>query len=124
SSPSHEDSYEPSGARIDGWRRISGKLEIDPQTLKIEVYYYGVIVNSVDPVATYFDDFRIFPEKGSMKTYVYDPVTLKLMAVLDENNYATFFEYDTEGNLVRTKRETEKGIVTIQENHQGLNKIK
>jgi len=38
------------------------------------------------------------------------------MATLDENNYATFYEYDDKGNLIRTKRETEKGIATLQEN--------
>jgi hypothetical protein len=37
------------------------------------------------------------------------------MAELDENNYATFYEYDLEGGLVRVKKETEKGVYTIQE---------
>jgi hypothetical protein len=37
------------------------------------------------------------------------------MAELDENNYATFYEYDLEGGLIRVKKETEKGIFTIQE---------
>ena len=38
------------------------------------------------------------------------------MAELDENNYATFYEYDLEGNLVRVKKETIEGIKTLQEN--------
>jgi hypothetical protein len=50
-----------------------------------------------------------------MKSFVYHPVTQKLVAILDENNFATFYEYDAEGNLVRTKKETEKGISTIME---------
>ena len=50
-----------------------------------------------------------------MKSYVYDPRSLRLMAVLDEQNFATLYEYDGEGQLTRTKKETEKGIVTLQE---------
>ncbi|MGK4569023.1 hypothetical protein [Flavobacterium sp. 3HN19-14] len=37
------------------------------------------------------------------------------MAELDENNYATFYEYDKEGGLVRVKKETERGVQTIKE---------
>ena len=39
-----------------------------------------------------------------MKSYVYDPINLRLMAELDENNYATFYEYDAEGGLIRMKK--------------------
>ena len=63
----------------------------------------------------YFDDIRIFPFDASMKTYVYDPINMRLAAELDERHYATFYEYNEEGQLVRIKKETEKGIMTIQE---------
>lgn len=68
------------------------------------------------------DDVRIAPFDSHLKTFVYDDVSLKLTSELDENNFATFYEYDEEGTLVRTKRETEKGIMTIQENRQSLRK--
>jgi hypothetical protein len=29
-----------------------------------------------------------------------------------------FYEYDQEGTLIRTKKETERGVVTITENRQ------
>lgn len=70
----------------------------------------------------YFDDLRINPIKGNMKSYVYDPISLKLMAELDENNYATFYEYDAEGTLVRIKKETERGVFTIKESRQSIQK--
>jgi hypothetical protein len=44
------------------------------------------------------------------------------MAELDDRNYATFYEYDEEGTLVRVKKETEKGIYTIKESRSGLKK--
>jgi hypothetical protein len=53
-----------------------------------------------------------------MKSYVYDPKTLRLVAELDDENYATFYEYDEEGVLVRVKRETERGIMTLREARQ------
>ena len=66
-------------------------------------------------VDTYFDDIRIHPFNGSMKSYVYDGETFWLTSELDDNNYATFYEYDEEGGLIRIKKETARGIVTIQE---------
>ena len=47
---------------------------------------------------------------------------LRLMAELDERNYATFYEYDEEGKLIRVKKETEKGVMTIQENRANIKK--
>jgi hypothetical protein len=99
----------PSGQIIDGWQRIegvftataAGSISIQLQALSNDVY---------------FDDIRIFPYDGSMMSYVYDPITLRLVAELDERNYAKFYEYDEEGKLIRVKKETEKGIMTIQEN--------
>ena len=49
-----------------------------------------------------------------MKSYVYD-VKNRMTAELDENNYATFFDYDDQGNLIRVRKETEKGIITVNE---------
>lgn len=71
----------------------------------------------------YFDDVRIFPEKGSMKCYVYDPKDLRFVAELDERHYATFYEYDNEGKLARVKKETERGIMTIQETRYNSSKL-
>jgi YD repeat-containing protein len=57
-----------------------------------------------------------------MQTMVYDPVTLRLMAEHDDRNFSTIYEYDDEGTLVRTHKETEKGIYTIRETRSGLRK--
>ena len=59
-----------------------------------------------------------------MKSFVYNTVNLRLMAELDENNYATFYEYDDDGTLIRVKKETERGIMTIQETRSALYKEK
>jgi YD repeat-containing protein len=62
-----------------------------------------------------FDDIRIHPHDASLKSYVYDVTTGNLNAVLDERNFSTQYEYDEEGNLTRIKKETERGVQTLQE---------
>lgn len=64
---------------------------------------------------SFFDDVRIYPYDANMKSFVYDYDTQRLVSELDENNFATFYEYDQEGGLIRVKKETERGIYTIQE---------
>lgn len=103
--------FSGSGQIIDGWQRIEGIIQTDNVgNLKIE------LISTSGNV--YFDDIRIFPYAGSMMTYVYDPKTMRLVAELDERNYAKIYEYDEEGKLIRVKKETEKGIMTIQENRE------
>ena len=60
------------------------------------------------------------PKNSSFVTYVYDPLTLRLVAELDEHNYATIYEYDEEGALIRVKKETERGVQTIQESRNNM----
>ena len=97
------------GQIIDGWQRIQETFEIPPNALNIKIKLNSLKGNS------FFDDIRIFPLNGNMKSYVYDPFSLKLSAELDENNYASFYEYDEDGRLTRIKKETERGILSIQE---------
>jgi hypothetical protein len=86
----------------------------------------GTVLNlSMRPDAgatVYVDDIRMHPYVAHMKTYVYDPTTFRLMAELDENGFATLYEYDSEGLLVRVKKETERGVVTIKETRSSKKK--
>lgn len=70
----------------------------------------------------YLDDFRLQPYNASMVCYVYDPFQLRLVATLDDRNYATIMEYDNEGMLVRSKKETEKRVYTINESRSSVKK--
>ncbi|MGH2666534.1 hypothetical protein [Flavobacterium sp.] len=104
----------PSGAIIDGWQRIVDIIEIPDLSgyslprLDIGLYCPGT-------QDCFFDDIRFYPYNGNLKSFVYDEDSQRLMAELDENNYATFYEYDLEGGLIRVKKETERGVFTIQE---------
>lgn len=66
----------------------------------------------------YVDDIRVLPFDAKFTSNVYDDRTMRLTAQLDENNVATFYEYDDEGTPIRVKKETENGIKTIKENRQ------
>lgn len=100
---------------IDGWQRQEYLITIpdlatitDPETIYITFENIGEENINID-------DIRIQPVKSLSKTYVYDFRTRRLLAELDENHYTTFYEYDEDGKLIRVKKETERGIMTIQE---------
>ncbi len=105
-----EQLFWPKGRIIEGWQRIYKEFTIPENTVTVEL-----VLQNRNTVPTYFDDIRIHPFNGNMKSFVYDPITQRLMAELDENNYSTFYEYDSEGGLIRVKKETQKGVYTIQE---------
>lgn len=90
---------------IDGWKKLEVKFTMPASGIKVKYTSTGV---------TYVDDLRIGPYDGGMVTYVYDRKNLWLVAELDGLNYATFYNYDEEGNLVQVKKETEKGVVTVK----------
>jgi hypothetical protein len=106
----------PTGKIIDGWQRIESEIEVPIGATAIDIQL------TVSSGSALFDDVRFFPFDGSMMSYVYDPQSLRLMAELDERNYATLYEYDEEGKLIRVKKETEKGVMTIQENRDNIKK--
>lgn len=95
---------------IDGW--VLHRIEINAVK--------GVQVSFTFPAGQYYDDLRVYPSTSNVKTYVYHPYKTYLMAILDENNYATFYEYNNRNQLIRLKKETEKGIITITENIKNI----
>ncbi len=113
--PNYVFPLKPSGNIIEGWQRIEDTLTIPENTNYVAIY-----MRSTSTAPVYFDDIRVTPFNGNMKSFVYNPVNLRLMAELDENNYATFYEYDDEGTLIRLKKETERGIKTIKETRSAM----
>lgn len=102
-------------AIVEGWKLIEGVMDFgdlaNNAALQIKI-----TPNSGETI--YVDDLRIHPKDSHMKTYTYSPFNFKLMAELDANNLATFYEYDDEGTLSRVKKETERGIVMVKESRQ------
>ncbi|MEI2675231.1 MAG: hypothetical protein V9F05_14410 [Chitinophagaceae bacterium] len=104
---------------IEGWQRVEYKFNIPAGS----VGSLTIKVNNTGRSALYVDDIKIQPALAVAKAFVYDYRTHWLMAELDENHFATFYEYDEEGQLVRVKKETERGILTVQENRKFIKKV-
>lgn len=68
----------------------------------------------------YVDNIRILPADAITKCYVYSPQNYRLLAELDENHFATYYNYDEEGTLVQIKKETERGIMTVKTTRQHI----
>lgn len=105
-----KDTAKPKSNIIEYWQRFDQVFLVPDGTIRMVVKLKNKGSSNI-----YFDDFRILPFNANMKSFVYNPVNLRLMAQLDENNYATYYEYDDDGTLIRVKKETERGIQTINE---------
>lgn len=63
----------------------------------------------------YIDDARFQPMDASSKCFVYDLLTFKLLTQFDDQHFGLYYQYNSEGKLIRKQIETEKGLKTIQE---------
>lgn len=109
----------PSGPVIEGWQKVEGDFVVPADATSANL----VLSNKGSSGLVYFDDLRIHPFNADMQSFVYDPQSLRLTSVLDENNYATFYDYDQEGQLVRVKKETAQGIKTVNETRVAKQKL-
>ncbi len=99
-------------ATVEGWALVEGLIDLTAILGSNKVIEMTLLATASN---TLIDDLRIFPFDALVKSYAYDDKKLKVMAVLDDNNFATFYEYDEEGSMTRVKKETDRGIMTIQE---------
>jgi len=99
-------------AVVEGWKLIEGTIDLSTVAGATAL---NIAIVPATGKTIYIDDIRMHPFDAHMKTYAYDDKTMRLMAEIDENGFATFYEYDDEGLLVRVKKETEKGIMTLKE---------
>lgn len=99
----------PVGAIIEGWQQIAGEILVPSET-----EYFELGFKSGSSGTAYYDDLRLFPSSGNMTSYVYDE-QFRVSATLDENNFATYYSYDAEGKMHLLRKETERGVQTIQE---------
>jgi YD repeat-containing protein len=103
--------FKAKGPIIDGWQKIEEEFIIPDNATSI----YVELNNTSSTNNVYFDDIRIPPFASNLGSYVYDPASMKLVAELDDKNFATFYTYNEEGNLISIKKETEEGIKTVKE---------
>lgn len=112
-----EGKFMPREKVIEGWQLFEAEFDVPESYSKLILE-----LNAPNGGPLYVDDLRFHPFNANMKSFVYDPVTLRLVAELDENNFAAFYEYDDEGTLIRTKKETRLGVKTITETRSAIQK--
>lgn len=103
---------------IDGWQRIEIIFEVDAIVSTGSDVNIQLLATNADGV--FYDDLRIHPFDSEMKSQVLDPVKQRISATLDSRNFATVYQYDENGTLVRIIQETERGKQTIKENRSGI----
>jgi|GEM_PF-1992185 len=128
----------PQGKLYEGngtfWRRIDTEFQVPAGTHRLRISF-GATGNSTDNNMEYgtmftmlsnngsvfidqracYDDIRIHPADGVVKSYVYDPRDRRLMAESDENNFPAYYGYAPSGALYTVKKLTEEGLKTLKE---------
>ena len=99
--------------KVECWQRVEVEFIYDTADITLELE-----LASGDTF--YVDDIRIMPADAITKCYVYSPQNYRLLAELDENHFATYYNYDEEGTLVQIKKETERGIMTVKTTRQHI----
>jgi YD repeat-containing protein len=79
-------------------------------TLAPQLFFTGTGATKV-----WVDDIRMQPQDAQMTTYVYSPLTFKLLASFDDQHFALRYQYNEEGKLTRKQAETSRGLKTVQE---------
>lgn len=110
--------FKAAGPIIEGWQRVYGEFDVPTGATDIRVK-----LKAAPSFISWFDDLRIHPFDARFKSFVYDDVNLRFTYELDENNFFTRYEYDQQGMLERIKKETERGVMTIQESRFGQQKM-
>ena len=90
---------------FNGEKIISGDWVLLNHYVDLSSSDHTIYVNSTSG-NIYYDDFRIHPVTSTMTSYVYDQWD-ELVAILDANNLATKYEYDTSSRLLNTSIEVE-----------------
>lgn len=77
----------------------------------LNVYVYNP--GSTDDA--YIDDMRLQPVNSPVTGYVYDERKGVVTAMLDNENFATYFTYDAANRLIKTEKESTLGIKKVSE---------
>lgn len=110
-------------ALIDGWKLVKLKVTISGSTADSRAVKFVFKHPSVfDTDAMYLDDVKIQPFESEVVGSVYDPLLGRMVAEIGTENFATIYEYNEAGELVRVKQETVKGVRTISETRSSTRK--
>jgi hypothetical protein len=90
-------------------RNPSTYINLDEVTTPLGTIFVAV-PNLLD---AWFDDLNFHPVDAPVSGFVYEERTGWLKAVLDNENFATFFDHDAAGRVIFTRKETAQGIKNV-----------
>jgi hypothetical protein len=105
-------------ATIGVWSLWEARIEPSNLTGSFSSFHVKISQNGGGDIV--IDDVRIQPLDAEMTCYVYDPRTLRLLTVFDDQHFGLYYQYNIEGQLTRKIIETERGKKTIQETQYNL----
>lgn len=83
---------------------------VDPVSCRI---FCGMAPGTIADI----DDVALHPGGASFSAQVYDPLSLRLVASLDDRHFGLFYQYDAKGQLTAKRVETERGLMTVSDNY-------
>ncbi len=101
---------------------FGSKITTVASTVTPSIYfkYSGLSTSFTSSPKIYVDDIRMQPLDAQVSAYVYDPNTLKIIASFDDQHFGLFYQYNTEGKLIRKLKETMEGIKTVTETEYNI----
>jgi hypothetical protein len=102
---------------VDNWHLLEITFEV-PENYVSSGSSDGLRVfvsNTSGSTPVIIDDLRLCPIDAAMNAYVYDEDTGAVTAIIDNNNFATFYEYNDAGHLIKVFKETQNGVKKISE---------
>ncbi len=102
---------------IDGWQRIEITFNLPPSIPNNTLVQ--IRLRSMDG-DVFYDDLRLQPYDSEMQSAAIDAIERRNMASLGSRDFATSYQYDENGRMVRVFQETERGVQTVQESRSGI----
>jgi len=102
---------------IDGWQRVEITFNLPPSIPNETAV--DIHLKSLDG-DVYYDDLRIQPYDSEMQSVAIDAIERRNMAKLGSRNFATSYQYDENGTLIRVIQETERDKQTVSESRSSF----
>jgi hypothetical protein len=103
------------------WGLFEGNYKFDIESIEnIKNYIITINNNHLPLQPIYIDDLIVKPIGSSVNTYVFDIKNYKLITSFDNDHFGTYYQYNSEGKLVRKIIETKKGKKTVQSNNYNI----
>lgn len=101
---------------VGNWTLMSTEIDVPANFNTLVSHQMLVYVSNVAGTGTaYFDDFSFHPKDAVITGNVYNEKTGLLIAQLDNDNFATLYNYDNAARLISSYKEYSGGVKKISE---------